>query len=145
MVTKGYYNKPEETKKAIDADGYMHTGDMGVMDEEGYVRIVDRTKDMIIVGGYKVFSTKVEDTLTKHPAIAMVAIVGLPNPDRPGSELVKAYVQIDPQYEFDGNKEALKQDIIASVQKDLAPYEVPKIIEFLENENMEYCVYYLDF
>ena len=110
----------------------MHTGDMGVMDEEGYVRIVDRTKDMIIVGGYKVFSTKVEDTLTKHPAIAMVAIVGLPNPDRPGSELVKAYVQIDPQYEFDGNKEALKQDIITSVQKDLAPYEVPKIIEFLD-------------
>ena len=132
MVTKGYYNKPDETKKAIDADSYMHTGDMGVMDEDGYVRIVDRTKDMIIVGGYKVFSTKVEDTLTKHPAIAMVAIVGLPNPDRPGSELVKAYVQIDPQYEFDGNKEALKQDIIASVQKDLAPYEVPKIIEFLD-------------
>jgi long-chain acyl-CoA synthetase len=132
MVTKGYYNKPDETKKAIDADGYMHTGDMGVIDEEGYVRIVDRTKDMLIVGGYKVFSTKVEDTLTKHPAIAMVAIVGLPNPDRPGSELVKAYVQIDPQYEFDGNKEALKQNIITSVQKDLAPYEVPKIIEFLD-------------
>jgi len=132
VVTKGYYNKPDETKKAIDSDGYMHTGDMGIMDTEGYVRIVDRTKDMIIVGGYKVFSTKVEDTLTQHPAIAMVAIVGLPNPERPGSELVKAFVQIDPSYEFDGNKEALKEEISVFAQKELSPYEVPKMIEFID-------------
>jgi long-chain acyl-CoA synthetase len=132
IVTKGYYNKPDETKKAIDSDGYMHTGDMGIMDNEGYVRIVDRTKDMIIVGGYKVFSTKVEDTLTQHPAIAMLAIVGLPNPERPGSELVKAFIQIDPNYEFDGNKEALKEHILGFAQKELSPYEVPKMIEFID-------------
>jgi long-chain acyl-CoA synthetase len=132
IVTEGYYNKPEETKKAIDSEGFMHTGDMGVMDEEGYVRIVDRTKDMIIVGGYKVFSTKVEDILTQHPAVGMVAIVGLPNPDRPGSELVKAFIQLDPNYEFDGDKESLKEDVVAFAKEELAPYEVPKMIEIVQ-------------
>lgn len=131
MVMEGYHNKPEETKKAIDSDGFMHTGDVGIMDEEGYVRIADRTKDMIIVGGYKVFSAKLEDTLTKHPAIEMVAIIGVPNPDRPGSELVKAVIQVAPDYEYD-NEESLKEEIIAFTKKECAPYEVPKIIEFTE-------------
>lgn len=126
MVTKGYYNKPEETKKAIDKDGYMHTGDMGIMDEEGYVRIVDRTKDMIIVGGYKVFSTKVEDALSAHPAIGMIALIGEPNPDRPGSEIVNAFIQLDPNYQYDGNEEALREDIISYAKEKCAPYEVPK-------------------
>jgi len=132
LVMQGYYNKPEETAKAIDKDGYMHTGDVGIMDEDGYIRIVDRTKDMIIVGGYKVFSAKVEDTLVKHPAIGMVALIGIPNPDRPGSEIVKAFIQINPDYEFDGNKEALKEDIIKFSKENLAPYEVPKLFEFSE-------------
>jgi len=132
MVMKGYLNKPEETKKAIDADGYMHTGDVAIFDEEGYLRIVDRTKDMIIVGGFKVFSTKLEDTLMKHPAIGMVAIIGIPNPERPGSELVKAYIQLDPDYSYDGNEEALKEDITKFAKEKCAPYEVPKIIEISE-------------
>ncbi|MHA1670258.1 MAG: AMP-binding protein [Promethearchaeota archaeon] len=132
MVTEGYYNKPEETKKAIDSDGYMHTGDMGVMDNDGYVRIVDRTKDMIIVGGYKVFSAKLEDTLTKHDAIGAVATIGIPNPDRPGSEIVKAFIQIDPNYEYDGNEEALKDEILKFAKEKCAPYEVPKIINFTD-------------
>ena len=132
LVMQGYYNKPEETAKAIDKDGYMHTGDVGIMDEDGYIRIVDRTKDMIIVGGYKVFSAKVEDTLTKHPSIGMVALIGLPNPERPGSEIVKAFIQIDPAFEFDGNKEALMEDIIKFSKDHLAPYEVPKLIDFSE-------------
>lgn len=132
LVMKGYYNKPEETKKAIDKDGYMHTGDVGIMDEDGYIRIVDRTKDMIIVGGFKVFSAKLEDTLTQHPAIGMVATIGLPNPDRPGSEIVKAFIQIDPSYEFDGNEDALREDITKFAKEMCSPYEVPKIIEFTE-------------
>jgi long-chain acyl-CoA synthetase len=132
IVMQGYYNKPEETKKAIDSDGFMHTGDMGVMDEEGYLRIVDRTKDMIIVGGFKVFSTKVEDTLTQHPAIGMIATVGVPNPDRPGSEIVKAFVQLDPEYEYEGDEEALKNDIIGYAKEKCAPYEVPKLIEIAD-------------
>lgn len=132
MVMKGYLNKPEETKKAIDADGYMHTGDVAVFDEEGYLRIVDRTKDMIIVGGFKVFSTKLEDTLMEHPAIGMVATIGIPNPERPGSELVKAYIQLDPDYAYDGNEEKLKEDITKFAKEKCAPYEVPKIIEISE-------------
>ena len=132
QIMKGYLNKPEETKKTIDADGYMHTGDVAVMDEDGYLKIVDRTKDMIIVSGFKVFSTKVEDILAKHPAIGAIALIGLANPDRPGSEIVKAFIQIDPDYEFDGNKEALKEDITKFAKENCSPYEVPKIIEITD-------------
>ena len=129
---KGYLNKPEETAKAIDADGFMHTGDVAWMDEEGYLRIVDRTKDMIIVSGFKVFSTKIEDVLSKHPAVGIIALIGIPNPDRPGSEIVKAFIQLNPDYEFDGNKEALNEDIIRFAKEKCAPYEVPKMIEITE-------------
>lgn len=132
LVMQGYYNKPEETKKAIDSDGYMHSGDVAIMDEDGYIRIVDRTKDMIIVGGFKVFSAKIEDVLAKHPAIGMIALIGLPNPDRPGSEIVKAHIQVNPDFEYDGNEEALKEDIIKFAKENCAPYEVPKIIEIAE-------------
>ena len=132
LVMQGYYNKPEETKNAIDSDGYMHSGDVGIMDEDGYVKIVDRTKDMIIVGGFKVFSAKIEDVLSKHPAIGMIALIGLPNPDRPGSEIVKAHIQLNPDFEYDGNEEALKEDIIKFAKENCAPYEVPKIIEIAE-------------
>lgn len=130
QVMVGYFNKPEETAKAIDKDGYMHTGDVAIMDETGFLKIVDRTKDMIIVGGYKVFSAKLEDTLAKHPAIGMIATIGVPNPDRPGSEFVKAFIQLDPGYQFDGNEEALKGDIIKYAKENCSPYEVPKFIEF---------------
>ncbi|MBN1571872.1 MAG: AMP-binding protein [Deltaproteobacteria bacterium] len=130
QVMVGYYNKPEETKNSVDKDGYMHTGDVAIMDNEGYMRIVDRTKDMLIVGGYKVFSVKVEDVLCEHPAIDMVGIVGVENPERPGSELVKAFVQLTPGYS--GDKEALKKDILDFAKKKLAPYEVPKTVEFMD-------------
>jgi len=132
MVMNGYLNKPEETATAIDADGFMHTGDVAWMDEEGYLRIVDRTKDMIIVSGFKVFSTKIEDVLSKHPAVGTIALIGIPNPDRPGSEIVKAFIQLNPDYEFDGNKEALKEEIIRFAKEKCAPYEVPKMIEITE-------------
>ena len=132
MVMKGYYNKPEETEKAIDKDGYMHTGDVAMMDGDGYLKIVDRTKDMIIVSGFKVFSAKVEDILTKHPAIGSIALIGEPNPDRPGSEIVNAYIQLDPDYEYDGNEEALQEDITKFAKEKCAPYEVPKKFHFLD-------------
>ncbi|MBD3255452.1 MAG: AMP-binding protein [Candidatus Lokiarchaeota archaeon] len=129
MVMKEYYQKPEETKKAIDKDDFLHTGDVGIMDEDGYVKIVDRTKDMIIVSGYKVYSSKLEDILTKHPAIDNIAAIGVPNPERPGSELVKAYVMINPKYEYK-DEESLKEEIIIYAKEHCAPFEVPKIIEF---------------
>ncbi len=132
LVMQGYYNKPEETKKTITPDGYMKTGDVGIMDKDGYIRIVDRTKDMLIVGGFKVFSSKVEDTLTEHPAIGSMAIIGEPNPDRPGSEIVNAYIQLDPDYKYDGNEEALKEDIINFAKDKCAPYEIPKKIHIIK-------------
>jgi long-chain acyl-CoA synthetase len=120
LVMQGYFNKPQETKNAVDEDGYMHTGDVGIMDEDGYIRIVDRTKDMIIVGGFKVFSSKVEDILANHPAIGTLA------------ELVKAFVQLDPDYSFDGDQDALKENIIEFAKEKCSPYEIPKIIEIID-------------
>jgi long-chain acyl-CoA synthetase len=131
QVMVGYYKKPEETKHAIDKDGYMHTGDVAVMDKEGYLKIVDRTKDMIIVSGFKVFSVKVEDVLTQHPAIDMIATIGVPNPERPGSEIVKAFVQLKAEHKAD-DKDALTKDITAFAKEKLTPYEVPKVIEFMD-------------
>ena len=132
LVMQGYFNRPDETELAIDGDGYMHTGDVGIMDEDGCIRIVDRTKDMINVGGFKVFSSKVENTLSEHPAISLLALIGQDNPDRPGSEIVKAYIQRDPDYRFDGDEDTLRNDIIAFAKEKCAPYEVPKIIEFID-------------
>jgi long-chain acyl-CoA synthetase len=128
QVMVGYHNKPEETARTIDDEGFLHTGDVAVMDPDGYLRIVDRTKDMIIVGGFKVFSKKVEEILAGHPAVEMVATIGVDNPDRPGSELVKAYIV--PGADAGGDTDALKMEIFAWAREKLAPYEVPKIIEF---------------
>ncbi len=130
QVMVGYYKNPEETKNVIDKDGYLHTGDVAMQDKDGYLRIVDRTKDMIIVSGFKVFSKKVEDVLTKHPAVESAALVGIPDPKRLGSELVKAYLTKTPGYASGNNEESLKADIIKMAVEKLAPYEVPKIIEF---------------
>ena len=131
MVMKEYYNNPEETGKTLDQDGYMHTGDVVVQDEEGYLRLVDRTKDMLIVSGFKVFSKKVEDLMAAHPAVEIMAVIGVPNLERPGSEMVKAFITLDPHFEFDGDEQALKEDIISFAKARLAPYEVPKQIEIL--------------
>lgn len=130
LVMKGYLNKPEETQNAIDKDGYMRTGDVGIMDSDGYIRIVDRTKDMIIVGGFKVFSSKVEETLSGHPGAAMTALIGVENPDRPGSEFVKAFVQPAPS--FTGDENDLKDDILRYAGETLAAYETPKLIEIVD-------------
>lgn len=132
LVMQGYFNKPEATNEAIDSDGYMHTGDVAIMDEDGYLKIVDRTKDMIIVGGFKVFSSKVEGIISKHPAVNSIALVGKPNPDRPGSEIVKAYVQKSTDHDFSVTDEALKEDIIRFAKEKCSPYEVPKQIELID-------------
>jgi long-chain acyl-CoA synthetase len=132
QVMKGYYNKPEETRKSFTPDGFLRTGDVAIFDKEGYLTIVDRVKDMLLVGGFNVYSKKVEDTLAKHPAINMVAIIGLPNHERPGSELVKAFIVVEPDYYFGDNEARKKEDIIRFAKDKLAPYEVPQIIEIRE-------------
>ncbi len=134
QVMKGYLNKPEETLNALrEHDGaiWMHTGDIGRIDEDGYVYVVDRTKDMIIVGGYKVFSSEVEDKLFKHPAIGMCALIGLPNPDRPDSEIIKLVVQKSDAYKRKPNEE-VELELKAFAKENLAPYKVPKVYEFVD-------------
>ena len=125
QIFQGYWNKPEETENALQ-EGWFYSGDVGVMDEDGYIRIVDRTKDMIIVSGFKVFSVEVDDKMNKHSAIELCSCVGLPDPDRPGSEIVKLYVLLKEGYE---NNEETKADILKFAQENLAKYKVPKIIE----------------
>lgn len=132
QVMVGYHGRPEETKNVIDADGYLHTGDVAVQDEEGYLRIVDRTKDMIIVSGYKVFSVKVEAILVEHPAVESAALVGVPNPERPGSEMIAAFIKTKPAYAHPGGESALKEDIRVFLKDKLAPFEMPKWIEFMK-------------
>ncbi len=129
QVTKGYHNKPEESKAAFDSEGYFHSGDVGVFDEDGYLKIVDRTKDMLIVSGFKVYSVHVEEQLTKHPDIELLAIIGVPNPDRPGAEIVKAVVQLK---EGVSESDELKKNIQEFAEEKLSKYEVPKIWEFRE-------------
>jgi acyl-CoA synthetase (AMP-forming)/AMP-acid ligase II len=134
QVMKGYLNKPEETKNALrEHDGavWMHTGDVGRLDEDGYVYVVDRAKDMIIVGGYKVFSSEVEDKLFKLPAIGMCALIGLPNPERPDSEIVKLVIQKSEAYR-DKSDEEIEAEVRAFAKENLAAYKVPKIYEFVE-------------
>ncbi len=128
QVTRGYYEKPEANAQTI-IDGWFHTGDVGVMDEEGYLTIVDRTKDMLIVSGYKVYSVHVEDILVKHPDIELVAIIGIKDPDRPGSEIVKAIIKLKEGVHLTNS---IKEDIKKYAGEKLSKYENPKIWEFRE-------------
>ncbi|GAJ09174.1 unnamed protein product, partial [marine sediment metagenome] len=129
QVVKQYHNKPEATAKTFDKDGYVHTGDVGVFDEDGYLKIVDRTKDMLIVSGFKVYSVHVEEIMTKHPDIELLAIIGVPNPDRPGAEIVRAVIQLK---EGIAETEEVKESIKQFAEKNLSKYEVPKIWDFRE-------------
>ncbi|MHA2429961.1 MAG: AMP-binding protein [Promethearchaeota archaeon] len=129
QVVKQYHNKPEATAVTFDKDGYVHTGDVGVFDEEGYLKIVDRTKDMLIVSGFKVYSVHVEEVMTKHPDITIIAIIGVPNPDRPGAEIVKAVIQLK---EGVIASDEVKESITKYAEENLSKYEVPKLWEFRE-------------
>jgi acyl-CoA synthetase (AMP-forming)/AMP-acid ligase II len=134
QVMKGYFGKPEETAHAIrDFQGgkWLYTGDVAKMDEDGYFTIVDRAKDMLNVGGYKVFSREVEETLYEHPAIEFCAIIGLENPDRPGSEIVKAVIQLKSSYR-EKDRGALETEIKEYCAENMAPYKRPKKIEFTD-------------
>jgi long-chain acyl-CoA synthetase len=128
QIFQGYWNKPKETENAL-VDGWFYSGDVGIMDEDGYLKIVDRTKDMINVSGFKVFSVEVDDKMNKHPAINLCASVGIPDPDRPGSEYVKLYCQLKKGYEA---TEDTKQEILNYAKENLAKYKIPKEIEIVE-------------
>jgi len=134
QVMQGYHNKPEETAQVFHEDEglrWLHVGDVGRMDEDGFLYLVDRTKDMIIVGGYKVFSTEVENVMHGHPAIEMCAVIGEKNPDRPETEQVKLMVQPKASYK-DISEDKLREEILAYAREKLAPYKVPKVVQFIE-------------
>jgi long-chain acyl-CoA synthetase len=90
QVMPGYWNRPEETAQVMDADGWFRTGDVGVVDEEGYFRIVDRKKDMILVSGFNVYPNEVEEVLAAHPGVVEAAVIAVP--DEATGEAVKAFV-----------------------------------------------------
>ena len=133
-LMKGYLNRPDENANALrkwHGKTWMHTGDVGVMDEEGYVYIKDRAKDMIIVSGFKVFSVEVEDKLSALDFIACSALVGSPDLKRSGSEVVHLYVELTPEAkQKDPNK--IRADIIEFCQAEMAAYKVPKVIHLVD-------------
>ena len=125
---KGYYNAPEETANAI-RDGWMFTGDVAKMDEDGYFYIVDRVKDMVIVSGFKVFTRELDDVLIKHPDVELAASIGIPDPNRPGSERVGVAVVLKPGIEKDDSE---KEKLLKYLKENVAPYKIPKKIEFMD-------------
>jgi long-chain acyl-CoA synthetase len=126
QVMKGYWNKPEATANQIK-DRWLLTGDIGKMDEDGYFYIVDRKKDMINVSGFKVYPRELEDCLFEHEAVENAAVIGVPNPDIPGSEKVKAYIVLKDGYQ---ESEEVEAEIKEFCRQTVAPYKVPKFIEF---------------
>jgi len=122
MVVPGYWNKPEETAHALPG-GALHTGDVGYMDEAGWFYLVDRKKDQINAGGYKVWPREVEDVLYQHEAVREAAVVGIPDEYR--GETVKAYVSLRP------GQQVTAEELIAFCRQQMAAYKYPRQIEFL--------------
>lgn len=121
-VMKGYYKMPEETAATLK-DGWLYTGDMARVDEDGYFYIVDRKKDLILVGGYNVYPREVEEVLYSHPKVAEAAVVGVPDPDT--GEAVAAFV-------VSKDESLTEEELIAYCKEHLAKYKIPSSISFME-------------
>lgn len=122
-IMAGYWQMPDTTSQTV-IDGWLHTGDVGVMDEDGYVAIVDRLKDMVVTGGENVFCAEVENTIASHPDVVTVAVVGVP--DERWGEAVHAFVVL-----ADG-KQTASDDIITYTRNRLAGYKTPKAVTFID-------------
>ncbi len=123
-VMLGYFEDPVATAETVDAQGWLHTGDVGVLDERGYLRITDRLKDMFIVGGFNTYPAEIEQTLVRHAAVAEVAVIGVPD-ERLG-EVGRAYVVRRP------STPATEAELIEFCRERLANYKVPRSVVFLE-------------
>ena len=121
QVMRGYWKRPEDTKKCMTSDGYFKTGDIATMDEKGFCKIVDRKKDMILVSGFNVYPNEVEDAAISHPLILEVAAVGVES--ETSGEIVKLFV-------IPKNDSLTKEEIIKHCRKELTGYKVPKQVEF---------------
>lgn len=124
-VMRGYINDPEETSNTITADGWLKTGDVGVMDAAGYVRITDRIKDMFIVGGFNCYPAEIENSLCSMPGVARAAVIGVPD-ERLG-EVAKAYLVVA------GGANLSEASVIAWSRDNMANYKVPRSVSFVEN------------
>ena len=125
QVMQGYWHRPDENEKVfqeVDGKRYFLTGDIGHVDEEGYILITDRKKDMILVGGFNVYPRDVEDILFQHPKVALAAVVGVP--DEKSGEIVKAYVELKP------DETGTEEEILEFCKENMAGYKRPKIVEF---------------
>ncbi|MGQ4892433.1 MAG: long-chain-fatty-acid--CoA ligase [Candidatus Njordarchaeia archaeon] len=131
QVMKGYWNMPEETKKVL-VNGWLRTGDIAKMDEDGYFYIVDRKKDMINAAGYKVWPREIEEVLFKHPKVKEAAVIGVPDPYR--GETVKAYIVPKDEYADvltdESKREEFIKELDAFCREHLAAYKVPRLFEF---------------
>jgi acyl-CoA synthetase (AMP-forming)/AMP-acid ligase II len=123
-VMKGFIHDPEATAEAIDADGWLHTGDVAVMDDRGYINITDRTKDMFIVGGFNAYPAEIENMINAHPAVGSVAIVGVPD-TRMGEV---GYAFVIPRLDATVDPDELK----AWCREHMANYKVPRYIEVVD-------------
>ncbi|MGH9111075.1 MAG: class I adenylate-forming enzyme family protein, partial [Acidimicrobiales bacterium] len=121
ILMKGYWNKPEATAEAIDHEGFLHTGDIGHLDDEGFLTITDRKKDMIIRGGENIYCVEIENRLVEHPDVADAAIIGVPHAEL--GEEVKAVVQVEPGASLSAD------DVRAWVRAELADFKVPAHVE----------------
>ncbi|EGK14900.1 long-chain-fatty-acid-CoA ligase [Desmospora sp. 8437] len=121
QVMKGYWNRKEETEKVL-RDGWLNTGDIAMMDEDGYFYIMDRQKDMIIAGGFNIYPREVEEVLYDHPAVQEVAVIGVPDPYR--GETVKAFLVLKP------DAKVTEQELNTYCRSKLANYKVPRLYEF---------------
>jgi fatty-acyl-CoA synthase len=123
LVMKGYLNKPEQTAEAF-AHGWLHTGDVARADEDGFLYIVDRKKDMIITGGFNVYPREVEDVISSHPGVSAVAVIGVP--DERWGESVKAVVVPRPGEVLDPD------ELIALVKEHKGSVQAPKTVDFVD-------------
>jgi len=124
QVSRGYWNRPDETEKAFDKDGYLRTGDIGLVDEEGYIYIKDRKKDMILVSGFNVYPNEVESVAAEHPDIVEAAAIGVP--DEHSGESVKLYV-------ISRNPALTQQQVIDHCRNKLTRYKCPRVVEFRDD------------
>ncbi len=125
-VMQGYLDDPAATAEAIDGDGWLHTGDLGTIDDTGRLRIVGRKKDMFIVGGFNAYPAEIEGFLLEHPAVAQAAVIGVPD-ERLG-QVGKAFVVLE-----DGQERSVTADDLIAWSRDrMAGFKVPRYVEFLD-------------
>jgi long-chain acyl-CoA synthetase len=124
QVMKGYWNRPEETAKVLTDSGWLHTGDIARMDDKGYVYIVDRKKDMILVSGFNVYPNEVEDVVATHPGVLEVAAIGVPD-DKSGEAVKIVVVRKDPKL--------TAEDLRQHCKLNLTGYKQPRFIEFRDS------------